>query len=114
MAHLDRPYKDWATTVGSVPAHAMRLPDHGRIAPGLPANLVLFKGRGYSELLARPQWDRVGTSYGFVLALCVALSVCAACLLVERLVCDVLHSMRISLPSCGLKYWGQAVEPMTE
>ncbi len=59
MAHLDRPYKDWATTVGSVPADAMHLPHHGRIAPGLPANMVLFKGRGYSELLARPQWDRV-------------------------------------------------------
>lgn len=59
MAHLDRPYQDWALTVGSVPADAMRLPQHGRIAPRLPANLVLFKGRGYSELLARPQWDRV-------------------------------------------------------
>lgn len=59
MAHLDRPYQDWATTVGSVPADAMHLPHHGRIAPGLPANMVLFKARGYSELLARPQWDRV-------------------------------------------------------
>ena len=63
MAHLDRPYKDWALTVGSTPADAMRLPHHGRIAPGLPANLVLFKGRGYSELLARPQWDRVWPLY---------------------------------------------------
>ena len=62
MAHLDRPYRDWATTVGSVPADAMHLPHHGRIAPGLPANLVLFKARGYSELLARPQWDRVRTT----------------------------------------------------
>ncbi|KAL0054399.1 hypothetical protein WJX82_008385 [Trebouxia sp. C0006] len=59
MAHLDRPYQDWATTVGNVPADAMHLPHHGRIAPGLPANMVLFKARGYSELLARPQWDRV-------------------------------------------------------
>ena len=61
MAHLDRPYKDWARSVGSMPADAMHLPQHGRIALGLPANLVLFKGRGYSELLARPQWDRVST-----------------------------------------------------
>ena len=59
IAHLDRPYRDWPTAVTSVPADAMRLPQHGRIAVGLPANLVLFKGRGYSELLARPQWDRV-------------------------------------------------------
>lgn len=63
MAHLDRPYQDWATTVGSVPADAMHLPHHGRIAPGLPANMVLFKARGYSELLARPQWDRVGDPF---------------------------------------------------
>ena len=59
IAHLDRPYRDWPTAVTSVPADAMRLPQHGRIQVGLPANLVLFKGRGYSELLARPQWDRV-------------------------------------------------------
>ena len=73
MAHLDRPYKDWALTVGRVPADAMHLPHHGRIAPGLPANLVLFKARGYSELLARPQWDRVGSSLLSALAFPAAL-----------------------------------------
>lgn len=41
--------------VTSVPADAMHLPAHGRIAPGLPANLVIFRGRRYSELLSRPQ-----------------------------------------------------------
>ena len=37
----------------------MGLPARGRIAPGAPADLVLFRGRGYSELLSRPQADRV-------------------------------------------------------
>ena len=40
----------------------MRLPLHGRIGAGLPANLVIFRGRCYSELLSRPQYDRVGAA----------------------------------------------------
>lgn len=40
-------------------ADAMRLPQHGRIGVGLPANFVVFRGRRYSELLSRPQYDRV-------------------------------------------------------
>ena len=59
MAHLDRPYGDWPHAVCSVPADAMRLPAHGRIGVGLPANLVIFRARRYSELLSRPQHDRV-------------------------------------------------------
>jgi cytosine/creatinine deaminase len=35
------------------------LPERGRIAPGAPADLVLFKARGYSGLLSRPQADRL-------------------------------------------------------
>jgi cytosine deaminase len=31
----------------------------GRIGVGLPADLVLFKGRNFSELLSRPQHDRI-------------------------------------------------------
>ena len=40
---------------------ALRAPDPGRcgrIAPGAPANLVLFRMGHYSELLSRPQTDR--------------------------------------------------------
>lgn len=59
MAHLDRPYGDWPRAVTAIPADAMHLPQHGRIAVGLPANLVIFRGRRYSELLSRPQYDRV-------------------------------------------------------
>lgn len=59
IAHLDRPYADWPRAVTTVPADLMGLGDAGRIGPGQPADLVLFKGRDYSELLSRPQADRV-------------------------------------------------------
>jgi cytosine deaminase len=36
----------------------MDLPTVGRIGVGLPADLVLFKARRYSELLSRSQHDR--------------------------------------------------------
>jgi cytosine/creatinine deaminase len=59
ICHLDRPYADWPRAVTTTPADLMRLPDAGRIGPGQPADLVLFKGRDFSELLSRPQADRV-------------------------------------------------------
>lgn len=63
MAHLDRPYGDWPRAVTSTPANAMGLRRHCRIGVGLPADLVVFRGRRYSELLSRPQYDRVRDSY---------------------------------------------------
>jgi len=57
IAHLDAPYRDWCRTVTTTPADLMGLPI-GRIGVGLPADLVLFKARHYSELLARSQHDR--------------------------------------------------------
>ena len=57
IAHLDAPYKDWCRTVTTTPADLMGL-SIGRIGVGLPADLVLFKARHYSELLARSQHDR--------------------------------------------------------
>jgi cytosine/creatinine deaminase len=64
IAHLDAPYGDWCRTVTMTPADLMRLPTSGRIAVGLPADLVLFKARYYSELLSRPQVDRVVVRHG--------------------------------------------------
>ena len=57
IAHLDAPYRDWCCTVTTTPADLMGLP-FGRIGVGLPADLILFKARHYSELLARSQHDR--------------------------------------------------------
>ncbi len=59
IAHLDRPYGNWCRAVTSTPADLMGLPTGGRIGVGLPADLVLFKARRYSELLARSQHDRI-------------------------------------------------------
>ncbi|KFI29299.1 cytosine deaminase [Haematobacter massiliensis] len=65
IAHLDLSYDDW---VGSVTRNAARImgSSQGRIAPGMSADLILFRGRGMSELLARPQSDRAVLRQGCV------------------------------------------------
>lgn len=60
MGHLDRPIAQWPLSVTARPAQAMGLDEHhGRIAVGGKANLVIFRGRFFSELLSRPQLDRL-------------------------------------------------------
>jgi cytosine deaminase len=59
IAHLDRPFGEWPRAVTATPADLMGLTGSGRIGPGLPADLVLFEGRAWSELLSRPQGNRV-------------------------------------------------------
>ncbi|HEY9599575.1 MAG TPA: cytosine deaminase, partial [Cyanophyceae cyanobacterium] len=59
IAHLDMPYGDWPCAVTKTSADLIGLPDVGRIGVGLPADLILFKGRNFSELLSRPQHDRI-------------------------------------------------------
>lgn len=64
ICHLDRPVGDWPCAVTRTPASVMGLTTAGRIAVGLPADLVLFEARRYSELLSRPQADRVVLRHG--------------------------------------------------
>ncbi|MCA1991263.1 MAG: cytosine deaminase [Coleofasciculus sp. S288] len=59
IAHLDMPYGDWPRIVTTTAADLMGLPNVGRIGVGLPADLILFKGRNFSELLSRSQHDRI-------------------------------------------------------
>lgn len=59
ICHLDRPVGDWPCAVTRTPATIMGLENAGRIAVDLPADLVLFEARRYSELLSRPQADRI-------------------------------------------------------
>lgn len=59
IAHLDSPYDHWPQAVTRTPAHLMGLPTVGQITAGSPADLVLFKGRSFSELLSRSQHDRI-------------------------------------------------------
>jgi cytosine deaminase len=59
IAHLDTPYGNWCDSVTRTPADVLRLPHFGRVGVGLEANLIIFKARYFSELLSRPQSDRV-------------------------------------------------------
>jgi cytosine deaminase len=58
IAHLDQPYGDWPAAVTQTPATLMGLSNCGAIGVGYPADLILFRGRSFSELLSRPQHDR--------------------------------------------------------
>ncbi len=59
IAHLDMPYGDWPGAVSKTAADLIGLPNVGRIGVGLPADLILFKGRSFSELLSRANHDRI-------------------------------------------------------
>ncbi len=59
ITHIDLPMGAWPRSVTATPIEVMDLAGPGLIETGQPADLVLFNGRGYSELLARPQSDRV-------------------------------------------------------
>jgi cytosine/creatinine deaminase len=64
IAHLDTPYGDWVRAITTTPANLMGLHNSGRIGVGLPADLILFKARYFSELLSRPQSDRTVLRHG--------------------------------------------------
>jgi cytosine deaminase len=59
IAQLDHPLGDWVKAATTVPADIMKLPQTGRIARGLPADLIVLPARSFSELLSRSQHDRV-------------------------------------------------------
>ncbi len=59
LQHLDHPVGGWPAAIAATAASLMGLERTGRIVPGGPADLIAFKARGWSELIARPQADRV-------------------------------------------------------
>ncbi|MDO1582117.1 cytosine deaminase [Rhizobium oryzicola] len=59
ILHLDHPLTDAARVVTTTPADILGRPDIGRIKAGLPADLILFSARRWSEFLSRPQADRI-------------------------------------------------------
>jgi cytosine deaminase len=59
ILHLDHPFGEWPKAVAATPAAIMRLADAGRLKPGGGADLVIFRGRSWTELLARPEADRI-------------------------------------------------------
>jgi cytosine deaminase len=58
IAHLDHPVGDWPAIVTKTPAAIMGI-EAGLLAVGRPADLVLCRARSLTELLARPQADRI-------------------------------------------------------
>lgn len=57
-AHLDHPIGGWPAAVTTVPAGIMGI-EAGLIAPGRAADLIIFDGRSWSEVLSRGEERRV-------------------------------------------------------
>lgn len=58
IAHLDHAEADWVQAFFAMPAQACGFPLPS-LAPGAPADLVIFRARSWTELFARPQADRI-------------------------------------------------------
>ncbi|PRY26360.1 cytosine deaminase [Aliiruegeria haliotis] len=58
IGHLDHSRSDWPLAFTANPARACGF-DAPSLAPGAPADLVVFNARSWTELLARPQSDRI-------------------------------------------------------
>lgn len=58
IAHLDHSDADWLRAVTTTPAEICGFAPAG-LAPGDPADLVIFRARNWTELFARPQSDRI-------------------------------------------------------
>ncbi|CAN7489047.1 cytosine deaminase [Mesorhizobium sp. LjNodule214] len=59
ILHFDHPVGDWPQAVASTPAKVMRLDGFGTLAAGGNADFIVFKGRSWTELLSRPESDRI-------------------------------------------------------
>ncbi|MBZ9996629.1 cytosine deaminase [Mesorhizobium sp. BH1-1-4] len=59
ILHFDHPVADWPQAVAATPAKVMRLDGFGTLAAGGDADFILFKGRSWTELLSRPESDRI-------------------------------------------------------
>jgi cytosine deaminase len=58
ILHFDHPVGDWPRAATATPAEACGFAGRGRIAAGTGADLVVVRGRTWTELLSRPQSDR--------------------------------------------------------
>ena len=59
ILHFDHPVGDWPKAVAATPAEVMRLDGAGTLAAGGGADFIVFKGRSWTELLSRPESDRI-------------------------------------------------------
>lgn len=58
ILHLDHPVGQWPSAITTAPANLMGI-TVPTIATGAPANLIQFRARTWTELLSRPQSDRI-------------------------------------------------------
>ena len=59
ILHLDHPVGDWPKAVAATAAEIMRIDGAGVLAADGPADFIIFKGRSFTELLSRPESDRI-------------------------------------------------------
>ena len=59
ILHLDHPFDDWPKAVAAEAAAIMGLNGVGRLKAGASADFVIFRGRSWTELLSRPESDRI-------------------------------------------------------
>ncbi len=59
ILHFDHPVGDWPKAMAATPAEVMRLDGAGTLAAGGSADFIVFKGRSWTELLSRPESDRI-------------------------------------------------------
>ena len=59
IAHLDFPFAGWLDAISAIPARLMGLEGRGRIAPGSPADLILFETPSTLGVLATPGQARL-------------------------------------------------------
>ncbi|TIP23216.1 MAG: cytosine deaminase [Mesorhizobium sp.] len=64
ILHFDHPVGDWPQAVTSTPARVMRLDGFGTLAAGGGADFVVFRGRSWTEMLSRPESDRIVVRHG--------------------------------------------------
>ena len=59
ILHFDHPVGDWPKAAATTPAEIMGIDGAGALAAGVPADFIIFKGRSWTELLSRPESDRI-------------------------------------------------------
>lgn len=68
VLHLDHPAGCWPAAVSATPAAIMGLHGHGMITEAGPADFIVFEGRSWSEVLSRPESNRIVVRDGTPLA----------------------------------------------
>ncbi len=64
IGQLDNDIDDWPEAVTRLPAAIIGNSESGILKPGVAADLVVFKGRNWTELLSRPEPDRIVINNG--------------------------------------------------